>query len=65
MIQKILATLRKSFKKREKKFVTYEDLPKKVQDILFQNHTHADLVDDNEIVYTEESVIHIINLLMK
>ena len=40
------------------------DLPKWIQKELFKLHTHAELVDPEAIVYTEEDVIRIIQLII-
>ncbi len=47
----------------EEKENNYNDLPKHLQEALLQKHTHAELLNPNEIVYTEKSVLEIIKLI--
>lgn len=42
-------------------FKIRDDLPADIKEMMFQAHTHAELKEPHEIVYTEESVIGIIN----
>lgn len=42
----------------------YDELPKDIKTELFKVHTHADLVNGEEIIYKEQDVINIISRLL-
>lgn len=47
------------------KFNDYKDLPfpSKIKDELFKRHTHGELTEPEEIVYTEEDVLILLQML--
>lgn len=48
-------------------FKNYKDLPfsKEIQDELFKRHTHADLVNDEDVVYSEKDVLVLLQMVQK
>lgn len=46
-------------------FKDYRDLPfsEKIQDELFKRHTHGELANPDEIVYTEKDVLILLQML--
>lgn len=46
-------------------FKDYRDLPfsEKIQDELFKRHTHGELTNPEEIVYTEKDVLILLQML--
>jgi hypothetical protein len=46
-------------------FKNYKDLPfsEKIQDELFARHTHGELTNPEEIVYTEKNVLILMQML--
>ena len=43
-------------------FTNYDSLPKRLKEAVFVRHSHADLFDSSTIVYTEKSVLELMEM---